>query len=552
MARSKNIIFILLMLILWLPLIQQLTGWAKEPSLHGAFTIPEKPVFSIDSLKTFSYQKKVEDYLNNTFGFRGLFVKIKNSWEYLLFTQINVEDQVEGKNGYIFSRSSIEKMIGKWYNGRGRNEQIIANINYLKEGVESRGGHFLTIFAPSKESVLPQFLPEKYANIHADSSDYEDFIALYKKYNIPCLDFKEYFNKIKDTVTHPLFTTTGFHWSSYAAAIAQDTLLSYMQHSLPDPMPKFTRTELVWSDTARDSEADFEEPMNLLFSLNQPKYVYPTFKMVPSTIKNKRPKVIIIGDSFFWQLKNLKMMQYVFSEDSKYWYYFARYSFPLADVPGVALAELNIMDELQTADYVILVGSFGTTVDFPFGITKYYREHETVDRGEFEGIRQYIKNEEELMIKLTAAAEKGKSPDQVAGEEAKRIFKNKIAFNLRASNGKFVCADAGRKDIITADKEAASSWELFSGYKLSDNKIAIASFRNKFLSAELHGKTEITANRDNVAAWEVFEIVYKDPTHVAFKAANGKFLRVDESLKQVFANAETIENAETFELIQKK
>lgn len=550
MKKIKYILFIGLMLLLWIPLIQSLTGFFKEPKLSGAFTIPSKPEFSIDSLKSFQYQKHAEDYLNNTFGLRGFFVKVKNSWEYLLFKQINVEDQVEGEKGYIYSKSSIELNIGHYYNGSIKNANTIRKINFLKDGVEKRGGHFLAIFAPSKEVVLPEFLPEEYRGIKADSCDYFDIISGYKKYNIPYLDFSEYLKKMKEKSEYPLFTKTGFHWSSIAAGIAQDSLLSYMQKQLNYSMPKYTRKGVEWSDTVRDSEADFEEPMNLLFSLNQPKYVYPKFEMVNSSLKNKRPKVIIIGDSFFWQLKNLKMLQYIFSEDSKYWYYFAKYSFPLSDVAGLLLKDINVMEEINSADYVILVGSYGTTGQFPFGITDYYYDNICAPPA-FEGIKDYIKSEPIWLEKLTRSAllESCTSEEKI-NYEAKGICRDAKTFNLLAKNNKYVCADAAKNDIIIADKEIPSTWELFTEFQLGGNHVALCSFQNKFLSTELNKDMKITANRKQVQGWEIFTKIDLGNNEVAYLAVNGKYLSVDSKTMQLFANATSITEKETF-LIKK-
>lgn len=133
------------MLLLWIPLLQQLTHFFTEPKLKGAFTMPAKPVFSPDSLNTFHYQKQVEDYLNYNFGFRGLFVKIKNSLEYAFWKEIPVEDNVEGKDGVIFSKGSLYRSMGVFYNGKEKNEKTIERINFLKEDLEKRGSHLLVV-----------------------------------------------------------------------------------------------------------------------------------------------------------------------------------------------------------------------------------------------------------------------------------------------------------------------------------------------------------------------------------------------------------------------
>ncbi len=555
MKRLKYLLFLILMLLLWLPMVQQLTGYFTEPLLKGAFTVPSKPVFSMDSLKIFRYQKQTEDYLNYSFGFRGLFVKIKNSLEYIFWKEIPVEDNVEGKDGYIFSKGSILGSIGVYYNGIEKNKTKIEKINFLKESLEKHGSHLLVMMAPSKECVLTGNLPYIYHNQFKNHTNYKDLVEGYKKYNIPFIDFCSYFRKINDTSRFPLYTKTGFHWSAYGASVAHDSLIHFISRYFDKPMPTYIREGVEWSDTARWSDNDFEDPQNFFFKLDHSRYVYPKLKILESSKKNFRPKVVIIGDSFFWQLKDQKMMKDIFSEDSKFWYYFATTSFPIGDVAGVPLKEINIIQELQTADLVILVGSMGTLADFPFGVTDYYYENfekPEMVKGIFDGIKEYIKGMPKWIEKLSKAALLNSKPvDEIIDSEAKRILSDKISFNFKAKNGKYVCADAANNNIVIADKEQASAWELFSYFQLDENNIVLTSFRDKILSAELSGKGEITATRNKIGAWEIFEKLDLGNNLVAFKATNGKYLRVDEKTKQIFADGNSIGENEKFKMINK-
>jgi hypothetical protein len=217
-------------------------------------------------------------------------------------------------------------------------------------------------------------LPAKFNERQKEQSDYSDFILGLKKYSIPYIDFCSYFKKIVDTCSYPIITKTGFHWSMYGASLAQDSLLKYIQLYLPKPMPFYIRQGVEESKQARMADADFEEPLNLFFSLNQSRYVYPKMEMVKSSLQNKRPKVIIVGDSYFWQIKMLNQLKYIFSDESQFWYYFAT-SFPIGDLPGIDIKKIAVTKELESADFVVLLGSVGTLGTFPYGVTDYYSEH---------------------------------------------------------------------------------------------------------------------------------------------------------------------------------
>src|ERR1035437_9661077 len=116
MVRHLKLFFLVfLFLLLWIPLFQQLTSYFKEPILKGAFLKPAKPIFSLDSIRTQQLQKQVENYENYNFGFRGLFVKIRNSLQYGLFREFNDLDLVAGKAGCIYSYGAIERTAGRDY-----------------------------------------------------------------------------------------------------------------------------------------------------------------------------------------------------------------------------------------------------------------------------------------------------------------------------------------------------------------------------------------------------------------------------------------------------
>lgn len=370
----KTILFFFLIGILWLPVFQESTGYFNETKLNGAYVDPAKPVFSWDSWTALDFQKKFEDFKNHHFGFRGFLVKMKNSMEYFLFGKINATDIIEGKKGYLFSYGSVNRYYGNLYNGEEKNSKTLEKIKFMKEGIEKKGKHFLCIIAPPKESVVPELLGDEYASMADKKTDCDDFIQGYRENNIPFIDFCSYFKAIKDTSSYPLFTKTGFHWSVYGASLAHDSLLKYIENLFGKDLPGYSRTGIEISDTARDSEADFEEPMNLLFKISDLRYYYPKFEMTTPSEGNFRPRVIIIGDSFFWQIKNLRLMMHVFSEDSRYWYYFSK-SFPLSDLAGSEMKDVDVMKEIESADLVILFSNISTMDDFPFGVADYYHEN---------------------------------------------------------------------------------------------------------------------------------------------------------------------------------
>jgi hypothetical protein len=547
--KFKIILFIFLFALLWIPLIQQKIKFVKESELKGAYIKPEFPSLTVDSIKSLEFQKQFEDYQNFNFGFRPFFVKMKNSINYLLFHELSIYDNIAGKDNYIFSLGSTERTLGLQYSGKEKNNEIIKKIEFLKNGIEKHGGHFLVLIAPSKESVIPDYLPRPYNSNFKANTDYLDFVEGYKKYNIPVIDYCAYFNQIKETHPYPLYTKTGFHWSMYGGSIAQDTLLSYIETNIHKSIPSYKRLGVEFSETARETDADFEDPLNLLFSLGQSQYVYPKLQLVQSSTKRYRPKAIFIGDSFFWQIKRQNMLKHVLSDDSKFWFYFDKTSYSFQDNQDVPMNNLDIIKELESADFVILIGNMSTMGTFPFGVSDYYFNHYNSNNVILNG----LKNVPSLMDALIKKSKNtGVSIDTLINNEATRVFQNKINFNLKGGNGNFISADETINNNLIANRNKPGLWETFSLYQLDDKTIIMNSHANKFLSCELNSKEEISATRQEIGAWEIFKLVELPDSLIAIQAINGKYLSLDEKTNIIFAKSSTIGKNEKFKLIPYK
>ena len=179
--KIKITLFVFLFAVLWLPFLQEKTQFFKELDLGGAFFEPSKPEFSIASFDKLDYQKQFEDYQNYKFGFRAIFIKIRNSINYILFKELSIPDNIAGKNNFVFSVGSTERTLGIRYNGKEKTFKTIEKINFLKEKLENEGKHLIVLVVPSKETILPDFLPSIYKGKQKNQTDYNDFIDVYKK-----------------------------------------------------------------------------------------------------------------------------------------------------------------------------------------------------------------------------------------------------------------------------------------------------------------------------------------------------------------------------------
>ena len=83
--KIRNILFALIVIILVVPIFQNKFNFVKLYPLKGAITTSQKEYFSVKGWLSGDYQLKEEKHLNETFGFRRLFVRINNQIAFNLF-----------------------------------------------------------------------------------------------------------------------------------------------------------------------------------------------------------------------------------------------------------------------------------------------------------------------------------------------------------------------------------------------------------------------------------------------------------------------------------
>jgi hypothetical protein len=167
-------------------------------------------------------------------------------------------------------------------------------------------------------------------------------------------------------------------------------------------------------------------------------------------------------------------------------------------------------------------------------------------------LRQWINADAAWMEQLKTLTTISKKPvEDLVNLETRQICRDKIAYAIKAANGKFICAGTEEDKAIAANRDAASLWETFYVLSLPNNQVAIYSYKNKFLSAAMSGDGKVTSERANLGTWEVSTMIKLDNGLVAFKAIKDKYLSFDEKSQQIFARSNTIGKNEQFKLIGK-
>ncbi len=359
--KGINIFVIIAFLALCYPMIIGLTKKDNKPNLSGLVISDDKPKFSIESWLTREYQDLKEDYNNDHWAFKELFVRLNNQFYYSIFNKIRVNSFVAGKDNYVYSESYIFSAFGDDYVGEEKIRTKLQKAKVVQDSLKRKGIDLLLVFAPGKGEYCNEQIEDKYKH-SITKTNYSDYITYSKQYGLNVLDLKSYFQKLKPTTPHPLFPKFAHHWSYYAECLAIDTVIGYIEKLHHCDLPDIVWTKIDVVDTARSRDADVLLKMNLYKNPDQNmKLAYPEVMWENDSLKNIT-RVLSIGDSYWYGPVYLGITQKSFG-NGQFWYYYNKIV-PRPKDENTEVWQLDLKKSLESNQVVMLLYSDGNLPSF--------------------------------------------------------------------------------------------------------------------------------------------------------------------------------------------
>ena len=374
---TKTILFILTAALLFSSMLQKRFNFKSFKPLKGSVVDQPMPKLHFESCCDASFQQQTEQHLKLHFGYREPLIRLYNQylWDFYGETKVAGKQIIFGKDYWIYEPWVVANYYQWQFHAYAADSTAMAKmfseeaerLLQLQQVLESYGIHLFVCLVPSKDLVYPEYLPENWETRYDDEPKFSSRFfneEEYTRLGINHLNLEQYFLDIKDTVDFALFPQTGIHWSRYAALFATDTLVRYMED-----LGDINMHNLVFGqrylDNAIDPDDDLESLMNLIRPLPKPKYYYANVTADDDTTAVK-PKIIVVGDSFWWTVAYQLPLSEFFSA-SPYWYYNSSvYYYP----PYQSVDELDIADELLTSDFVVIFYSASTQYRMNDGFTR--------------------------------------------------------------------------------------------------------------------------------------------------------------------------------------
>lgn len=358
--------FLVLILLLFPPMAKQLKIFDGKP-LSGAFYPTDNISFSKELWLSGEFQNKKDSYIKDHIGFRNHLIRLYNQLLFSLFNKPNTPGVVIGEDNYLYLEEYIDNYTGKNFVGEQSIAQITTRIKYLQDYFKQRNITLITVFAPSKASFYPEYIPKRYNRF--DNSNYSEFIKQYQKKEILHIDLIQYFNQIKDTCSVPLFPKNGLHWSSYGMFIGIDTIAKKISSvSGVKVSDIIINRPITFSGDIKTPDADVEEIMNLYLDIPKDAMPYPTFKYRNSTAS--KPKVLVISDSYYWQVYTQNVAHNLFDWGGFWYYSKTGYKQENSNEIKFSVEQAHFQNELVKQNVIVLLASQATLNYFPFDFDK--------------------------------------------------------------------------------------------------------------------------------------------------------------------------------------
>lgn len=324
--------------------------------LTGAYNTLKQPQFSFHSFYSKTYQDSLTDYIKHEFPFRSDLVRLYNQLNFSLFHRVNTLLTV-GKNDYLFDHKSIRAANGQDFlaDPDQTKEEVTNVVNFLNQ----HNIPLLMLIAPNKalfhESQLMVPLTPSF------KSNYNFTINTYKALKIQYIDAGLILKN--STSSYPLFPKQAAHWSIYGASIVLDSMISNLNSLIPEAGIQSKVFQCDTSASAKFTDNDYVKMLNLMSEPKTESFLYPQIGFKTQ----KKPKVLFIGDSFFWSFYDLNFVQKVFDQDSRFIYYYkTHYNLHREQIDPIQITS----EDLKKFDLIVICSGHENLAQWNFDFFK--------------------------------------------------------------------------------------------------------------------------------------------------------------------------------------
>ncbi|MEV5027355.1 alginate O-acetyltransferase AlgX-related protein [Paenibacillus sp. LPE1-1-1.1] len=307
LKKGFVIAFLLLMVF---PSVQMFTGVIPLTDLNENRNKTGFPSFSFQKIFTGQYTKDLEAYINDSFGFRDVLVRMNSFIDIAVLHSSSNEKVVIGKNDYLFYSPTLTDYHRMTTASDEKIENFSNQLITLQKMLEKKGVYFLFVIGPNKNSIYPEYMPYKSQNPQG-INNYDKLMKRLTNDGVNHLDLVPVLEKQKEKFD--LYYKRDTHWNETAGFITTQEILKKVG---PEFGMTFNPKIMSFNETMGGGW-----DLNIMLGINNPSS-YKTKYKVPvidyGETEKKLPATLWYHDSFGTVIKP-HLTNYL--EDLNYLYY---------------------------------------------------------------------------------------------------------------------------------------------------------------------------------------------------------------------------------------
>ena len=324
-------------------------------ALSGEEWVPHIEDVSLEKIENQTFQKEVDHWTTKKFGFRELSVRFYNQLLYSLFDEVTYFIEI-GREDYLFEKAYRSAICGEHTIEPEAVANKLDSMNLLNTLLEERGKKLIVVLAPNKY----RFFSDKIdVNCVSSNTNYEMFKVGFDRGQYAFFNFIELFPKMKSE--YPLMPKSGTHWSLYgayrSAMLVQDSLVQWGFAGAALEIGS-----LETDVNPRETDKDLHNLLNVMSYAPTEFLAYPK----PDYKHDKKPRMLVVGDSFYETFYRTGIHSKVYHEDSKHLYYNKK-MFGQDGTIGHVFDREELQEELVLCDAIMIVSNEAALKTYAWG-----------------------------------------------------------------------------------------------------------------------------------------------------------------------------------------
>ena len=111
------------------------------------------------------FTSEVDTWLSEHFPFRSQLISLNNYWKAAVFQTSDEDQVVVGKDGWLFFAETLPDYLGNNRFSDVTLKRILTTVSLMEEYVRENDADFVFTVAPNKNTVYPQYMPDRYKKI---------------------------------------------------------------------------------------------------------------------------------------------------------------------------------------------------------------------------------------------------------------------------------------------------------------------------------------------------------------------------------------------------